>query len=101
MDKHRPTFPLPPEEIRKEKIRAFLTSKQVWIPFFALLAIGIFVEAPVWALVPLLILAFFVLALAWQARSGRILGKISERIIRKSNHQQDEALVVVPLEVQR
>jgi len=93
VDPHRPTFPLPPEEIRKEKLRAFFTSKQVWIPFFLLIAIGISAETPVWALVPLLVLAFFVLALIWQARSRRLLGKITERIVRKSNTGQDAALV--------
>jgi len=93
VDPNRPTFPLPPEELRKEKIRAFLTSKQVWLPFVLLAAIGGLVEAPVWALIPILVLAFFVLALIWQARSGRLLGRITERIVRKSNREQDAALV--------
>ncbi len=93
MDKQRPTFPLPPEAIRNEKIRAFLTSKQVWIPFLVLVAAGIYGDTPVWALVPLLGLAFFVLALVWQAHSGRLLGKITERIVAKSNRTQDASLV--------
>ncbi len=87
------TFPLPDEDIRKEKLRALFTSPLVWVPQISILGMGLYLKWPVWLILAVMVGAFFVCALIWQARSGTLEKRITKRIIAKSNTEQDRELV--------
>jgi len=87
------TFPLPAEEIRREKLRAMLRSPLIWIPMVLMLGVGIWQKWD-WVVILLVEVAvFFLMAFLWFARSEGANDKIAGRVVKRSNARQNEALV--------
>jgi len=89
----RITFPLPDDVIRREKLRALVTSPLIWIPQIITVLTGLFLKWKWWVILLVMIGVFFVCALIWQARSARLGKKITKRIIKQSNEGQDTELL--------
>lgn len=93
MDESHPTFPLPDDVIRREKLSALITSPLIWIPQILVLLTGLYLKWKWWIIIIAMIATLIICALIWQARSPKLSKKITRRIIKSSNENQDSELL--------